>query len=506
MITEMLGGDEAADLVAALALPAATGLRVRAKDGPVEALLARRGWRGTKLPWTAVGAQLEVRTCHDAPAPDGRQRSAPEHDLLEHGQAWRHPATLHPWQDAGAYYLQDPAAMGVAPVVDAGPGERVLDLAAAPGGKSTYLADMIGRSGLLWSHDVDSRRASTLVSNLERWGVPNAVVSQGPVRVLAPLNGTFDKVLLDAPCSGEGLFRKSLDARRRWSPKRVEEFARLQASLLDAAVELLRPGGMLVYSTCTFNTAENELQIAALLERRHDLTPEAISPGGSSAGLDIVGGPAGLAGACARWWPQRQTGDGHFVARLRRAADSGTVARPPPRHAKRAGRNPAGLGEPATRLETSAVAAFVADALGVAGGVSAEQLVGMRGDVRSYHDQLWLFPQDQDAEPLLSVKRLGAAPRRVGIPLGSARNGHFQPHHALSRVLADDGAAANRLDLSANDPRVGAYLRGEALTAETSDGWLLVRVDGLPLGWAKASRGELNNHYPRGLRRSRAGD
>lgn len=476
-------------MAAALAEPASTGLRVRAKDGPLESLLARRGWTGQPLPWAPEGALLPA-------APDLGEGRHPE---------GRHPATLHPWQDAGAYYLQDPAAMGVAPLLGVEPGERVLDLAAAPGGKSTYLADRLGRSGLLWCHDIDSRRAGALVGNLERWGAPNVVVSQGPVALLAPLAGSFDKVLLDAPCSGEGLFRKSSDARRLWSPRRVAEFAALQAELLDAAVALLRPGGLLVYSTCTFNDLENERQVAGLLNRRQELRPSAVAPAGAAPGLALTGlGDRlndGLSAACARWWPHHQVGDGHFAARLQLQGDAGAGVSSTQRRGGKFGEEP-------TRTELAALAAFGEQTLGLSSPLTAAALSGMDGAIRSHQEQLWLVPAALLETGSLSaaLSSLRAVPRRVGLPLGVARNGRFRPHHALSRVLPADGVAARRLELSEDDPRLAAYLRGESISAAVDDGWLLVRTEGLPLGWAKASRGELNNHFPRGLRRGPVGD
>lgn len=472
-----LGAAEAAAVVAALELPPRDGLRVRRKDGPVLSLLERLGWEGEPLPWSPEGALLTG-------APGGEQR---------------HPATLHPWQDAGAYYLQDPSAMGVVPVLDPRPGDRILDLAAAPGGKSTYIADRLAGSGLLWSHDLDAGRVDSLVGNLERWGVDNAVVSHGPVERLQPLAGTFDAVLLDAPCSGEGLFRKSASARRLWSPQRVEEFARLQAGLLDAASTLLRPGGVLVYATCTFSVAENEGQVAALLGRRDDLFPEPIDVAGASSGLSVAGAPARLAEACARWWPHLHPGDGHFVARLRRDVDA--VPRSPQpsdvltraRSAKRrhtTGRkgraSPVVLGAPASRVEREALAGFTSDLLGAPWPEEADR------ELVSHNDQLWSVPRTAELR--------GVTPRRVGLPLGTVRKGRFEPHHAFSRRLPGDGATARRLDLGLDDPRLAAYLRGETLAAEVADGWLVVRAAGLPLGWAKAKRGELNNRYPRGLR------
>jgi NOL1/NOP2/fmu family ribosome biogenesis protein len=377
--------------------------------------------------------------------------------------------------------------MGVVPVLDPRPGELILDLAAAPGGKSTYVADRLQGSGLLWSHDVDASRVGTLVGNLERWGAANVVVSHGPVARLAPLYGTFDRVLLDAPCSGEGMFRKSRAALDLWSPGRVAEFVAVQARLLDEAVELLKPGGVLVYATCTFGADEDEAAIDALLGRRDDVAPQTITVPGASGGLASYAGVAGLLSSVARWWPQRQPGEGHFVACLRKTTDHGSAAAPErARSAMLPGAEP-------SRPELAALEAFQSDVLGGAPVTT--------GPVRRFGD--WLH-----ALPAVDLPRAlgqgGLAPRRVGLPLGRLAHGRFEPHHALSHALPSRGDAGARLDLDAHDPRVSAYLRGEVIAAEADavvDGWLVVRASGLPLGWARAKRGELNNHYPKGLRR-----
>lgn len=470
-----IGAAEAAALLDSLHEPPSSGLRAHRDAAPVSALLKRLGWRGETLPWAPEGARLS------ATAPLAGARGA-----------GRHPATLHPWQDAGAYYLQDPSAMGVVPVLDPRPGARVLDLAAAPGGKSTFIADRLAGAGLLWAHDLDARRVDDLVGNLERWGAANAVVSHGPVERLAPLAGTFDAVLLDAPCSAEGLFRRSAAARRSWSLARVAEFARLQGRLLDVAADLLRPGGVLVYSTCTFSLAENEEQVAALLARRGDLCPEPFDLPGPDRGLSVPGAPEGLEAASARWWPQRHAGEGHFVAKLRR--DAGASSRAPRLPAssrrRRAARATAGdLASPSSD-ERAALSSFLEDLTGGQTQVEDESL-----ELRGRAGRLWLVPRD--------VALHGVQPRRVGVPLGEVRKGRFEPHHAFSRLPLGRSSSARRLDLALDDPRLVAYLRGETLSAAVEDGWLLVCAGGLALGWAKAKRREINNHYPKGLRRAR---
>lgn len=469
-----LGPEEGDELLASLRRPAQLGLRVNSRVGSAAEVVSRLGWGALSLPWAPEGVVLDPGSATD-PAGTGQ---------VPGGAGTGHPATSHPWHDAGAYYLQDPAAMGVVPVLDPRPGDRVLDLAAAPGGKSTYIADRLAGTGLLWSHDVDRGRVGALVGNLERWGADNVVVSHGPVDRLAPLYGTFDKVLLDAPCSGEGMFRKSRAAVDLWSRDRVAEFVATQARLLDEAVEFLKPGGVLVYATCTFGADENEGAVGALLSRRDDVAPEAFSVAGPAGGLEPHATSLALHGTVARWWPHRHAGEGHFVARLRKPAEVASRVQ---------GRRPRATGLPGTepsRIELSAFAEFCRETLG---GASPAP-----GALRRFGDWLHAVP---DIELPEAPAHGGLLPRRVGTPLGRQRGGRFEPHHALSRRLLGHGDAGAHLDLDAFDPRVGAFLRGEVITADVADGWLVVRASGLPLGWAKAKRRELNNHYPKGLRR-----
>jgi NOL1/NOP2/sun family putative RNA methylase len=448
-----------------LAEPATQGLRVNPRHGRVQDLIERRGWVASPVPWCPEGVVL---------APVGGER---------------HPAGRHAWHEGGAYYLQDPAAMGVVPLLDPRPGDHVLDLAAAPGGKATHIAGRLGDRGLLWAHDATPRRADALVANLERWGATVAATSQGDAAALGPLAGRFDRVLLDAPCSGEGMFRKSDAARERWSPQRVDACALLQLDLLDLAADLLRPGGVLVYATCTFAPEEDEATIEALLRRRPDLELEDLTALALRPPM-----PAGAVGpverASARWWPHRVSGDGHFAARLRRddAGIGGALGRAAPRRRGAArGRAPSA----ATAAERGAWSAFATDVLG--------------GDPLPGHDLVRFGDGRLVARPP-ALAAFDAPVRTAGVTLGRlvgerAGRSRFEPHHALSRVLPDRGDGAARLDLAADDPNVAAYLMGSPLSSSGIDGWALVRAEGVPLGWVKGHRGGCNNHYPRGLRR-----
>ena len=210
---------------------------------------------------------------------------------------------LHPWHDAGVYYLQEPSAMAPAALLDPQPGERVLDLCAAPGGKSTQLARAMEGRGILVCNEISPKRAKILSGNVERLGIANALVlNETPERLAERLPGWFDRVLVDAPCSGEGMFRKEEAALTDWSEDTVAMCAARQKSILEAAAKLLRPGGRLVYSTCTFAPEENEGAVEAFLKNHPDFRPEAVEAPRFSPGLT---GTPGM----YRLWPHRLCGE-----------------------------------------------------------------------------------------------------------------------------------------------------------------------------------------------------
>lgn len=314
----MLLGAEADELFAALGRPAPAGLRLNPLRGDPARLVEQLPWPLAPVPWCPTGYVVQI-VLDDAPPAD-----TPNSALT--GSATPGSATpgRHPYHDAGVYYLQDPAAMAVAEALAPRPGERVLDLAAAPGGKSTHLAGMLGGRGLLVANDVHPRRAQTLLGNLERLGVRNAVVTnEAPERLARAWPGAFDRVLLDAPCSGEGMFRKSPDAIAHWSEANVLGCARRQDELLAVAADLVRPGGTLAYATCTFAPEENEGTVTRFLARRTDyeLVPIAL-PGVRPGQAAWVDPPDPRLRHAVRIWPHTGTGEGHFVALFRRAPDS----------------------------------------------------------------------------------------------------------------------------------------------------------------------------------------
>ena len=393
---------------------------------------------------------------------------------------------LHPYHAAGAYYLQEPSAMAPAALLDPQPGERILDLCAAPGGKSTQIAGRMQGRGLLVCNEIHPKRAGILASNVERLGVPNALVlNEHPTRLAERFPAYFDRVLVDAPCSGEGMFRKHDAAFEDWSPETVAMCARRQAEILDCAAGMLRPGGRLVYSTCTFSPEENEGSVAKFLERNPEFVIEeaeradlGIGPYAAPGRPDWADGNPDLA-RCFRLWPHRLKGEGHFAAVLRKTDAGAAVGRPQTAESSEY-RNPSGWRPMAAPAELPPPVERLLSELGIALPAGKAVIFGDR-----------IFWAPPEMPELRGLKVL-----RPGLELAELRRDLAVPAHALA--LWAKGAASVQ-DLSADEPACAAWLRGETVPTSAA-GWTLVRVDGLSLGWGKGVRGVLKNHYPKGLR------
>lgn len=436
----LLGGEYPAFL-AALELPRAVGLRVNPLKADAAALLSR--------------LETQLPGLHAVPVPW-------EPNGVSYNPAVR--PGLHPWHAAGAYYLQEPSAMAPAALLDPQPGERVLDLCAAPGGKSTQIAGRMAGRGILVCNEIHPKRAAILASNIERMGIANALVlNEHPARLAERFGGWFDRILVDAPCSGEGMFRKHDAAYEDWSPETVAMCARRQAEILRCAAAMLRPGGRLVYSTCTFSPEENEGSVAALLAQCPAFTVERTeAPWFAPGRPDWADGNPELSDTF-RLWPHRLRGEGHFAAVLRKQGDGAGEALP--------GEKPAAMPKPVTALLTEL-------------GIELPEGIPV-----CFGDRVFLAPPELPA--LRGLKVL-----RPGLELAALRGQLAVPAHALA-LCAREAASCHAL--SAADPACGAYLRGETLPS-SAKGWTLVTADGLSLGWGKGSGGVLKNHYPKGLR------
>lgn len=368
-----------------------------------------------------------------------------------------------PLHHAGGFYSQEPSASSAVTALNPQPGERVLDLCAAPGGKSTQIAALLAGKGLLWSNEVVKSRANILLSNLERMGVRNAVVSSCRPDTLCPaLEGFFDRVLVDAPCSGEGMFRRDEQAAAEWSEEHVRSCAVRQAAILDSAAQSLRPGGVLVYSTCTFSPEENEETVAGFLSRHPDF---------SLGETGLTGGRPGLFDMtqARRIFPM-DGGEGHFVALLRKEGDA-----------------PAGAGE-----QTLPASAAVRSA---ARGIweTVFRIPMPEGPLMQAGELILLLP-----EGLPSLRGFGVL--RAGVPLCGRKGKRFEPCHGLFMAARPEELRLC-LDLPLSSPELAAFLRGEEIDApEDWKGWCGVAAAGVTVGFGKCSGGRLKNHYPKGLR------
>ena len=361
---------------------------------------------------------------------------------------------LHVYHEAGVYYLQEASAMAPVALLDPQPGERVCDLCSAPGGKTTQIAGRMLGKGFLLCNEWSSKRAKILSQNIERMGVANALVTNEDTSVLAKrFAGSFDKVLIDAPCSGEGMFRKEEAAVTDWSVETIQMCARRQAEILHNGAQLVRAGGRLVYSTCTFAPEEDELAIAAFLESHPDFEPEVIETPW------FVPGENGS----HRMWPHKLLGEGHFAAVLRKKGGEEAEFTP------------------------------------VSGSKLPKEWVQFAKDLKielpagqpvMFGDTLYWTPE---GTPDISRLRV----LRAGLELGTVKKGRFEPAHALALWL---NSCANVQNYDADSAEMAKYIHGDVVPSPIR-GWCLVTAGGYSIGWGKGDGTVLKNHYPKGLRR-----
>ena len=379
----------------------------------------------------------------------------------------------HALHEAGAFYIQEPSAMAVVSALDPKPGELILDLCAAPGGKSTQIAGRMQGKGLLVSNEIVPSRAKILSQNIERLGVANCVVSrEEPKRLAQAFPAFFDRVLVDAPCSGEGMFRKDDTAIAEWSPENVDMCAARQRDILEKAAGMVCAGGVLVYSTCTFSKEENEETIEHFIGAHPEFVIE-------ETGIDGVSGQ----GKTIRLWPHRIEGEGHFIARLRKADGA----------ARSAYRSVAEELTSARKKDKSAVTLcenFLYEELGLTDAGAAalfEEHV-----LFNFGEALYLIP-----EKMIPLK--GLQIERPGLQLGFCEKGRLKPSHALALFLHPEHVCKS-YELSPE--QTACYLRGATFSVDSGmKGWYLLSVQGCSIGFGKATGGQMKNHYPQGLRR-----
>lgn len=344
---------------------------------------------------------------------------------------------------AGVYYVQEPSAMCAAPMLGVKGGERVLDICSAPGGKGTQLAQKMGGEGIIYLNEINFSRAKILSSNVERLGIKNAVVTcASPEKLASSLGAAFDKILVDAPCSGEGMFRKDEDAVSEWSAANVAMCAARQKDILECALSLLAPGGELVYSTCTFSKAEDEEQTARLLSSHPELTF-----------LEE-----------RKLYPHKERGEGHYAAHFRKAeGERESIRTIAPKPDKKA----------AALFEE-----FMKNYLNV-----------RFSRLHSVGERLYSLPE--------GYFESGAQVLRAGVHLGDMVNGRFEPSHSLAMCLKEGEATFIPL----GEEEAISFLRGNTFECDLPcKGWAVASYLGFPLGWCKLSGGIAKNHIPKGLR------
>ena len=388
----------------------------------------------------------------------------------------------HPYHEAGVYYIQEPSAMAPAEYLEAKPGERILDLCAAPGGKSTQIGAALNGEGLLISNEIHPARAKILSENIERMGIRNAIVTnETPEHLSEIFVEYFDRILVDAPCSGEGMFRKNEDAMTEWSKENVTLCAERQDGILSHAASMLRPGGRLVYSTCTFAPCEDEQIISWLLRERPELSLISMEDyEGFSTGNPEWGDGNPQLKKCVRIFPHKMQGEGHFLALLQKEGTAGPSA-----------------GTSKTSRLAADIRKYMEEFFKEIGlkTLDGQEFDWNRVEVRA--DKVYYLPS-------VSCNFRGLTFIRNGLYLGDLKKNRFEPAQPLALAFRKNEAEAV-ISLSVDDPRLERYLKGETLTIEPeeaahSKGWHLLCVEGYPLGFGKLVNGTLKNKYPAGWR------
>lgn len=479
------------------------GLRVNVDKISTEEFEKKAPFHLTKIPWTENGYYYEEQ---DMPA-------------------------RHPFYYAGLYYLQEPSAMTPASRLVSQPGDRVLDLCAAPGGKATELGARLHGKGVLVANDISASRAKALLKNVEVFGIRNSfIVNEVPAKLAENFPEFFDKILVDAPCSGEGMFRKDPAVAKVWDGNKPYECAKQQKEIITKAAQMLAPGGDLLYSTCTFSPEENEQVIQFLLDSRQDMEIREIKPfEGFAPGRPDVAyegwnseesenrkmGSADLK-KCVRIWPHKMAGEGHFLALLHKRAPEETAGE------QKNDRVVSNNSETTVDEQKKQIQGVISDIKGI-GKPETKALTEFFADVSM--EMNWKQVEVRKGQVYLVPEALGARKGLVflrnGLYLGEIRKDRFEPSQSFAMALKKKEYMAV-IDLDYSDMRVEKYLRGETLdvddivaknlqAASEADlpkavgkrlekGWQLVCVNGYPLGWGKLVNGTLKNKYHAGWR------
>ena len=450
-------------------------LRFNPLKGEVSAFLKQAPFSLTAVPWSEYGYYYDAE---DTPG-------------------------KHPYHEAGVYYIQEPSAQTPAALLEARPGERVLDLCSAPGGKATQIAAVMKGQGLLICNEYVASRAKILSENIERMGIRNALVlNETPQKLASVFAGYFHRIMVDAPCSGEGMFRKNEEAYTEWSPENVQMCADRQDEILEAAAGMLLPGGRMVYSTCTFAPLENECAIARFLQKNQDFTVKNVfsmemqSERESLLKMGMQAGNPEWAEAemgaldenikeqlkrSIRLFPHKIKGEGHFVAVLEKKGTMSEAAD------KIFSRN--GVEKTVTIKDYKEYEAFLKTEIKADWLLQTQKAPYLR-----FGDQLYQIPEQMPGLKGLKVLR-------PGLHLGTILKNRFEPSHALALALRPE-EVTHTWNLDGSSAEAISYLKGGTFPAEGEKGWYLITVDGYSIGWGKLAGGIMKNHYPKGLRKN----
>lgn len=437
---KILLGDEFDNYLSALEQPSVRGFRVNTDKIPLEDFEKTNPFGTEKIPYVENGFYLD-------------------YDKIG----------SHPYHHAGIVYVQEPGAMMPAECIDIDPEWKILDMCAAPGGKSTQLKNKLGENGILVSNEIISSRCKILTGNIERLGLKNTVTTCLDTKKLATIfPETFDLIMVDAPCSGEGMFRKEEVALTEWSEANVKMCAERQKSILENAVKSLKSGGYIIYATCTFSLEENEMTIDGFLQTHpeFELVPvkeEVVKA--TSDGIHFHGCKTENISYARRFYPHKSKGEGQFAAVLHNKGTSHTT------HRKEL-------------MKPQKIDNVVFDFLD-------DVLIGYNKNfVMLYNGNPVYF------SPELEIKKGTAF--SCGVTIGEIRKNYIQPHHQFFSAMGKD--FKRKIELSSDSNNLKKYLHGEEIQADIANGWAVVTVNGCAIGGAKVVSGKAKNHYPKGLR------
>lgn len=433
-------GEQYGDYLKALEQPAVKGFRVNTDKISLEDFEKINPFGNEKIPYVENGFYLDATK-----------------------------AGNHPYHHAGMIYIQEPGAMAPLECVDIDPDWCILDMCAAPGGKSTQAKLKLGEKGILVSNEIISSRCKILTGNIERLGFQNTVITcMEPKKIAKTFPETFDFIIVDAPCSGEGMFRKEEIAVSEWSKANVTMCAERQQSILNEALKALKLGGTILYATCTFSLEENEMVVDTFLKNHPDFTllpvKEAVK-NATADGIKFDGCECENITDCRRFYPHLSKGEGQFMAVLKNNGEATTTSQKRPQQKE--------------KIE-KLVFDFLDNCLSDYN----------KENVMMYNGNAVYFTPD------FAVPK-GAA-FSCGVTIGEIRKNYIQPHHQFFMALGK--YFRRKIELSADSEALKKYLHGEEIDVTCENGWAVVTVDGCSVGGAKVVNGKAKNHYPKGLR------